>query len=199
MPISRTGSSPSNRSRSRTPVSPGLDEAGTASAEATLRGLFPTQSVTIELDRLLANLDAEQVRVRSVEVAVKPPKLLISESDALLVLIDGEPLLEPVEQTELMVMINTPSDLFWHKQQGAYYLRVGRARLTRQRSACTDRRRASYDSVQELSPEPQAGLQSERWWTAARASLRPFTSSAETGYSTKTKSEHASSSVKCTA
>lgn len=87
---------------------PGLDDASVVATEAMVRRLFSSDSVDMALGCLLANLDREQAKFRTVEAAVKPPKRLTSERNALLVLINGEPLREPVGDTALMAVINSP-------------------------------------------------------------------------------------------
>lgn len=103
---------------------PGLEPAKAGAAVAAVKERFPTGPVTIELDRLLANLEREEAVGRLEHVPAKPPRLFTSDRDAVLVLVDGEPILEPVEGTGLMAVSNTPSDLFWHTAGSAFYLRV---------------------------------------------------------------------------
>jgi hypothetical protein len=105
-------------------VLPGIeDEAAAQKAEQAVRGLFPTGPVTLSLDRVLANLGREHVKNRRIEVNNDPPKVIVSREEALLVYVDGEPILEPVDEgSELLVVINTASTLLRDTKSTKYYL-----------------------------------------------------------------------------
>ena len=92
----------------------------------TLRGAVPQGVVTIALDRLEANLQvtrATQATAGGVQVKNAPPRILVSEKPAILVLVDGAPVMRQIdgEQTLLRV-INTRALLLLDQQNGAYYL-----------------------------------------------------------------------------
>ncbi len=58
---------------------------------ALLKKKLPGATKTISLDRLEAELEADNERIKGVEVKNDPPKVIISSKPSLLVLIDGQP------------------------------------------------------------------------------------------------------------
>ena len=85
---------------------------------------FANATKTISLDRLEAGLEADNERIKSVEVKNDPPKIIISTKPALLVLIDGLPQLREVPGVKLQRIINTRSIILFETDKKLYYLRV---------------------------------------------------------------------------
>src|SRR5215471_13504082 len=85
---------------------------------------FANATKTISLDRLEAQLDADNERIKSVEVKNDPPKIIISTRPALLVLIDVLPQLLEVPGVKLQRVINTRSIILFETDKKLYYLRV---------------------------------------------------------------------------
>ena len=111
-----------------------LDEEQSAEWTERLAGVLPQTPTPIDLDRLLAyfehteaeavagELGVEAPAARASEVASDVPLIFVSERPAILVMLDGEPVLYPVEGTDLMFAVNTNWDLFFHTTSGNYYL-----------------------------------------------------------------------------
>jgi hypothetical protein len=95
-----------------------------------VRKVFPRGPVEVSLDRVLANLEREDVVIRQVEVANDPPPLFVSRRPAVLLILDGEAIFEPVPGTDLQVAVNTSSYLFKNARYEEYYLAYGRSWLT---------------------------------------------------------------------
>ena len=91
--------------------------------EALTIKLFPSNTTTIALDRVLAYMDSTQVKARETNVSLEPPPILVSNQPAVLVIIDGEPAFYDVENTSLRKVVNTNWDLFFDKKTTRYYLR----------------------------------------------------------------------------
>jgi hypothetical protein len=79
---------------------------------------------TITLDRLLAELEMTRSEVDNESVVVKndPPKILYSSTPAVLILIDGQPVLRAVPGTLFEHVINTPATLIYDTAGSRYYL-----------------------------------------------------------------------------
>ena len=92
-------------------------------ARAVRDGL-PNWPRTITLDRLLAELAMTQSEVDNESVAVKndPPKILYSSAPAVLILIDGQPVLRAVPGTSFQHVVNTPATLIYDTSASRYYL-----------------------------------------------------------------------------
>lgn len=92
--------------------------------ERAIRGGLPNWPRTITLDRLIAELAMTQSEVGNESVAVKndPPKILYSSTPAVLILIDGQPVLRAVSGTSFQHVINTPATLIYDTSASRYYL-----------------------------------------------------------------------------
>ncbi len=80
----------------------------------------------IALDRLLADMAISQARISGSGYQLKndPPEILFSTEPAILILIDGEPVLRPVKDTNLNRVINTRVLILQDKSRGKYYLHL---------------------------------------------------------------------------
>ncbi|MDJ0841105.1 MAG: hypothetical protein QNK37_31625 [Acidobacteriota bacterium] len=76
----------------------------------------------ISLDRILAYMELDKQQHRSIEVNLDPPPIFYSDKDAVLVIFMGDPVLKPVEGTNLLYAANTNWDVFFEVGTGAYYL-----------------------------------------------------------------------------
>ena len=82
------------------------------------------ESRVIALDRVLANIDKSSIVVKSVEgVKADPPTIFYSETPAVIVNLDGEPVWSPIKDNDLKYAVNTNWDLFQHVPSSTYYLR----------------------------------------------------------------------------
>jgi hypothetical protein len=106
------------------------DEAEDKDLAALTSKLFPKEPPSVALDRVLAYVDTSQFRVRQTSVALDPPPILVSNQPAVLVMIDGEPVLFDIEKTNLQKVMNTNWDLFFDKEEKRYYLRNDKAWLS---------------------------------------------------------------------
>jgi hypothetical protein len=87
-------------------------------------GAVSQWTFTIALDRLLADLANKQGPAAGAEALnATPPRIYIRQNPAVLILIDGQPVLRQVEGTELMRVINTPATIVLDTTTGTYYLR----------------------------------------------------------------------------
>jgi hypothetical protein len=81
-------------------------------------------SFSIALDRLLADLAITQAeeKFKGDSLNATPPKIFVRQSPALLVLVDGEPVLKKVNDTGLLRVINSPAVILMDPATGNYYL-----------------------------------------------------------------------------
>jgi hypothetical protein len=95
-----------------------------------INAAMPTDERVIALDRVLANLDTSQIIPRNVDgVKADPPTIFFSQTPAVLINIDGEPIWSPIPENDLRSAVNTNWDLFEHGPTKTYYLRNERAWL----------------------------------------------------------------------
>jgi len=101
---------------------PSFGRALTRSIEPELKRVVPTAFPAVPLDLLLAGMDLEPVSAKEEPLSVDPPELIVSRRDALLIVLDGDPVFEPIEGTELEVVVNTASTLLRHRATRRYFL-----------------------------------------------------------------------------
>jgi hypothetical protein len=86
----------------------------------------PKWELTLSLDRLLTSLDqAEKEKVAAENLGTTPPKIVFLTYPAVLVTIDGEPLMQQVEGSTLQRVVNTPFTIIFSPSAGTYYLSSG--------------------------------------------------------------------------
>lgn len=91
-----------------------------------IRQHMPTGGVYVALDRLEASLAVTRAESNHPTAHVRNdvPRLFYSSTPALLVLIDGQPVLRPVPGTSLLRVINTRALMLFDPPSGRYYLGV---------------------------------------------------------------------------
>jgi hypothetical protein len=104
----------------RFPVAPDKESELTALLEKKL----PGATRVISLDRLEAELEADNEIYKGVDVNNDPPKVIIASKPALQVLIDGMPHMREVPDTKLLKVINTRSIILYESDKQLYFLRV---------------------------------------------------------------------------
>jgi hypothetical protein len=75
------------------------------------------------LDRLIAYMPKPQ-SVKTVDLKNDPPFIFVSYSPAILLGVDGEPVLSDISKTNLKYLVNTMWPLFFDKSESQYYLLV---------------------------------------------------------------------------
>src|SRR2546425_70818 len=90
---------------------------------AALQQILSGQPLTIALDRLQAELEVERVEdpSRIVQVKNDPPRIIVSQGPAVLVRIDGQPVLREGAGTGLLPVSNTRGLLLLDRSAGRYY------------------------------------------------------------------------------
>ena len=90
-----------------------------------LRTSLPTAMATMSLDLLQGQLLASQtVKPNAVQVNNEPPRVIISDSPAILVPIDGAPSIKPVPDTRFERVINSQALIARKKGENTWYLHV---------------------------------------------------------------------------
>jgi len=109
---------------------PSADKATADSLDRLLRQLFPANSMTISLDRILAGLQRTKTLAKPVAVKTDPPRIFHSSVPAVLLIVDGKEVRAPIENTQLEFVVNTNWDMFYHKKSKVYYLLVEKTWLS---------------------------------------------------------------------
>jgi hypothetical protein len=109
---------------------PSLDPAATAQMNQLVRTFVPPY-VNIALERVVACVPKTPA-AKTVELNNAPPLIFVSYAPAILLGIDGEPVLADLPKTNLKSVVNTTWPLFQDKSSSQYYLLVGNIWLTSQ-------------------------------------------------------------------
>ena len=105
---------------------PEITEAQEKDFKAIVESEVGQWEIVVSLDSLTALLAAaEREQKTSEQLAADPPRILVEKQLAVLVLIDGEPKLEAIEQSSLQRVVNTPFAILFDPNAKAYFLGNG--------------------------------------------------------------------------
>jgi len=107
---------------------PDLDPATTSKMDQLLRSFIPPV-YTISLERVVSYVP-KPTSVKTVELKNDPPFIFINYSPAILLSVDGEPVLAEVSGARLKFVVNTAWPLFFEPSESKYYLLVQNIWLT---------------------------------------------------------------------
>jgi len=106
---------------------PSLDPAQDADMQQRVHQFYPTMTLTISLDRMIASLERVNAPVPTIAASMQVPTVFSSTSPAILLVVDGKPVLAPIPGVSIEYVVNTNWDLFFDKSD--YYLLNGRTWL----------------------------------------------------------------------
>ena len=106
---------------------PSLDAAQEALMQKRAHQFYPTMTLTIGLPRMIASLEKVNEPVRPITASADIPSILATTSPAIVLMVDGKPVLAPITGTSLQYVVNTNWDLFLDKSD--YYLLSGKTWL----------------------------------------------------------------------
>jgi len=106
---------------------PQLDATQEAAMQQKVRQFYPTMTMTISLDRMIASVEKAAAPAQAITSVPQPPPIFVSNSPAILLLVEGKPVLAPVPGTTLQYLVNTNWDLFF--DNSSYYLLDGKTWL----------------------------------------------------------------------
>ncbi len=106
---------------------PGVSPAQESAMGQSVKSLYTNLSLNIGLDRMIAGLEKVNAPVQSVAISQQVPTIMVSTSPSIVLLVDGKPVLAPVQGTTLQYVVNTNWDLFYDNSD--YYLLSGKTWL----------------------------------------------------------------------
>ncbi len=132
----------------------------TAAQQDKLKALLlqemPKWRLSLSLDQLLTQVElAEKEQKGDQDLKTEPPKILFVKNPAVLVTLDGDPVLRSIKDTPLMRVVNTPFILIFDLAAKAYYLKGGDAWLT------APVLQGPWETAKSL-PETMQGLEKQR-------------------------------------
>jgi hypothetical protein len=94
--------------------------------EQYIREGLPTWDVDFSLDTLLTSLEASEKEIAAAaELNMDPPDIIYRDHPALLVYLDGDPVMREMENTKFKAVVNTPYPLIYDGKQ-YYYLNAAK-------------------------------------------------------------------------
>ncbi len=93
-----------------------------------LRTRLTKEDVVVSLERITAYLERVETALTPAPLKTDPPRILVSTKPAVLVVLDGPPVMAPVPGTDLAYAVNTNWDLL--RDGATYYLRHEQSWLT---------------------------------------------------------------------
>ena len=105
---------------------PNRTKAETASISDAIEKEIPSWDLTFSLDELLESLEtAQKEKENARDIDVASPTIIVMDHPAVLILIDGDPILTAIEGTHLRRVANTPYFIVEDGSSGTLYLRGG--------------------------------------------------------------------------
>ncbi len=101
---------------------PEQDEAKAKELEALFSKLLPNRGNAVALDRVLAYLDPDRLKTKQVRISTAPPVILVNTKPAVLVMVDGQPILGDIPGTKLNFIVNSNWDILKEKGEKEFYL-----------------------------------------------------------------------------
>jgi hypothetical protein len=99
---------------------PSLDPAQDTAMQQRVHQIYPTMTFTISLDRMIASLEKANTPVESIPLSPEIPTIFVSTVPAISLMVNGKPVLAPIEGTTLQYVVNTNWNLFYDNAN--YYL-----------------------------------------------------------------------------
>jgi len=93
--------------------------------EAMTKENFPSAPMTVSLDRLLAGVKLADRSPDAVKLKMDPPPIFTSTTPAMILMVEGKPVLAPIEKTSIKFVVNTNWDLFRDDSASTWLLLSG--------------------------------------------------------------------------
>ena len=89
---------------------------------ADLRRHANGKELVTELDRIVADVERAEIRTREVRVNTDPPQIFVSQTPAIVVQFDGDPVVSSIQDSEVKFIVNTNWDVLQDPVTGLWYL-----------------------------------------------------------------------------
>ncbi|MFD1601289.1 hypothetical protein ACFSJW_23095 [Flavobacterium artemisiae] len=149
---------------------PALDDKKAPEMEKLFKEVLPKGGDPVSIDRILADLDRTTSPAKGIAAQNNPPPIFYSASPAILLIVQGEPVLVPVEKSDIQYVVNTNWDLFFDKATSDYYLLAENVWLTSKKveGKWTKTTKVpdglknlpsgqNFDEVEKMIPPPSSG------------------------------------------
>jgi len=103
---------------------PTLDPQHEAEMQQKISHVYPTMTFNVSLNHMIASLEKVKEPVNAAAVSTQLPTIFASTTPAIVLMVDGKPVLVPIEGTNLKYVVNTNWDLFYDGTE--YFLLSGK-------------------------------------------------------------------------
>ena len=101
---------------------PSLSTAQSSILAAELKRHADGKEMIVELDRLVADVEQAQIDLREVNINTEPPEIFVSQTPAILIQFDGEPVVSPIQDSAVKFVINTNWDALQDPDTERWYV-----------------------------------------------------------------------------
>ncbi|UUF13545.1 MULTISPECIES: hypothetical protein [Flavobacterium] len=163
---------------------PALDEKKVPEMEKLFKEALPKSGDPISVDRILADLSQTKSPAKGITAKNDPPAIFYSTNPAILLIVQGETVLVPVEKTDIQYVVNTNWDLFFDKTSKDYYLLTENVWLTSKKidgkwiktgklpsGLINLPSGQNFDDVKKMIPPPSTGTAPEVFYSNKPAEL----------------------------
>jgi hypothetical protein len=106
---------------------PTLDPAHEAEVQERISHVYPTITFNTSLNHMIASLEKVNSPTGAAALNTQVPSIFVSTSPAIVLMVDGKPILAPIQGLKLQYVVNTNWDLFFDGSD--YYLLSGKSWL----------------------------------------------------------------------
>jgi hypothetical protein len=106
---------------------PTLDPAREAAVQEKVSHAYPTITFNTSLNQMIASLEKVNSPTGAAALNTQVPSIFVSTSPAIVLMVDGKPILAPIQGLKLQYVVNTNWDLFFDGSD--YYLLSGKSWL----------------------------------------------------------------------
>ena len=164
---------------------PSLEPAQQAAVQEKISHVYPTITFNTSLNHMIASLEKVNSPAPSAALSTQVPSIFASTSPAIVLMVDGKPILAPIQGLKLQYVVNTNWDLFYDGSD--YYLLSGKSWLkskdvegpwtgTMKLPADLSNLPAdqNWSGVKKVVPPPAAGAAPKVFFTAKPSELIVF-------------------------
>jgi hypothetical protein len=146
---------------------PSATPADAAKLGELVRTFFqPDNTMTISLDRLMAEVEEGKVSGPAVKVDNNPPKIFVSRGPTVLLLVDNKEVRAPIEKTKLEFVVNANWTVLFDTVGKKYYLLNGKQWLT------AAKLEGPWNATAQL-PKAMSTLPADQDWQEIKKAIPP--------------------------
>lgn len=163
---------------------PSVDASGKAKMDQLVKTFMPKDGViSVSLDRFVASVEKPE-QVPTVTLKTEAPRIFISNTRALLIQVDGEPVFAKIKDTDLEFIINSNFPVFHDRDKKDFYVFSGKQWLMAKDPEAMWIRAATL-------PKDMYKVKADKQWAGLASAIPPppATEAAPIVYYSKTPSE----------